>query len=798
MAMERQKEANRYVQLTETGFYKLHAVRRRFGLTVEDIVSDSETPSVNTVKRAIKRGPVFVNTLERIWGFFQRLGAERKETLPDLVEGEDYLFVEGEANAGKTTPGRVEASGPTEGRKGWISRLTPRPNRLFTGRRDLLDRLHTSLQAGPAALVPDPQALTGLGGIGKTQTAIAYIYRHWRDYSRVFWVSAETVSALHEGLAGLAEELNLLEGAPATKVEALRRMYDWFRVESGWLLVLDNADDLETLAPHFPRHHTGSLLLTTRSRNTVQWAAPLQVFKLPRKEGALLLLRRTGILDMSQALEDVPPDVVQAALELTDELDGLPLALHQAGAYLAETPITVPEYLERYRGQGLELLERAEDRDHASVTVTFRLALEQIKRRVPYGQAAEALVRLCAFLSPDAIPEAIFTAYPFAKALPALTPGQSDYYSEVCATACAYSLISRDATHKTLSLHRLVQQAMRETMRAEERRAWAEEAVSAVAEATPDFEFEDWPLCDLLLPHWRICALHIREANIETSEAAYLLYQAGRYLRARALYGEAEGLLCQAIAIAERVHGPVHGVLADYLDDLACLYRVLDRGEEAERLHRRALEIIETVAGPDHVLVASKLHNMAVFYVHQEDYATAEALFLRALRIHEQQPRPDDALVATALTQLAGVYRSQGQFAEAEDCCLRALAIYERTLEPDHIDIATGCNNLGLLYLTMGRYGEAEPLYLRALAINETRRGKEHPETGTVLWGLARVRWKQGRAEEAEALFARALRIYTRHFGQEHVRTARMVSSYAEFQEDTKSREKHFDTTGSG
>jgi tetratricopeptide (TPR) repeat protein len=792
--MKRKREANRYVQLTEAGFHRLHAVRRKYGLTMEDIASDSETPSINTVKRAFRQGPVFVNTLERIWDFFQRCAAERREPLADLVEGEDFRFVESEAIAdkktsGKKTSGHDRQSERAEGRKGWISRLTPRPNRLFTGRRDLLDRLHTSLKSGPTALVPDPLALTGLGGIGKTQTAIAYIYQHWRDYERVFWANAETVEALHEGLASFAEELDLLEAAPATKTEALRRMHDWFRAQDDWLLVLDNVDDLETLAPHFPRHHTGNLLLTTRSRNTVKWAAPVEVFKLPRHEGALLLLRRAGILDMCQTLEDAPPDAARAALELTDALDGLPLALNQAGAYLAETTISAPEYLERYRRYGLELLDRSEDYDHTSVTVTFRLALEQIKKRVLYGQAAEELVRLCAFLAPDAIPEAIFEAYPFAQTTPSTPIATPDYYAEVCAAACAYSLITRDATHKTLSIHRLVQQVMREVMRAEERRLWAERAVCAVAEATPDFEYEDWALCDLLLPHWRLCAGHIREAAIETAEAAYLLYQAGRYLRARALYEEAETFLSRAIEIAEKVHGPSHP-LADCLDDLACLYRVLDRGRDAEPLHRRALEIIEAIEGSDHLLLTPKLHNMAVFYIQQEEFDTAEPLFLRALKIHERQPSPDLRLVATALTQLAGVYRCQESFDKAEECCLRALDIYERALEPSHIDIATGCNNLGLLYLTIGRYAEAETLYRRALAINEQARGKDHPETGTVAWGLARVKWKQGQAEEADRLFLRALRIYTRHFGQEHVRTAKMLSNYAEFQADTKRRRK--------
>src|SRR3982751_6383365 len=84
---------NRYVQLTETGLGRLHSARRKYRSTVEDIVGDISTPSVNTIKRALRQEPVFVSTLERIWEYFQRCAVEKRERLPFLIEGEDYLFV---------------------------------------------------------------------------------------------------------------------------------------------------------------------------------------------------------------------------------------------------------------------------------------------------------------------------------------------------------------------------------------------------------------------------------------------------------------------------------------------------------------------------------------------------------------------------------------------------------------------------------------------------------------------------------------------------------------------------------
>ncbi len=782
--MQKDTDANRYVQLTETGLNRVQAARRRYRTTIEDIVGDPETPSVNTVKRVMRRGPVFVSTLERIWEYFRRCAQERRERLPYLAEGEDYVYVEVAQKADGDRDGNTTASERVVLKRGWISRQVPRPNRLFTGRREVLDHLHSTLKTGPVALVADPQALTGLGGIGKTQTAIAYIYEHWNDYCGVFWVSAETVEDLNDGLAGMAEELNLLTAAPATKRQALEMMHDWFRTQSDWLLVLDNADDIETLAPYFPRHHSGRLIITTRARNTVKWAAPISLAKFGREEGALLLLRRAGMLAVNQSLGDALPDDVEPAMALSDELDGLALALDQAGAYLAETTGTVADYHARYREYGLRLLDSVTDEEHASVTVTYTLALDQMAKRSAYGQSAVEMVRLCAFLAPDAIPEVIFTSYAFGQTS-ANSPAAPCHYDDICAAVCGYSLASRNPINKTVTVHRLVQKVTRESMDADQQRTWAERSVQAVADATPDFEFEDWSLCDQLLPQWRTCAEFIRDSNIDSAQAGYLLYQAGRYLRARALYSEAEATLRPALAIAEKVHGNVHQITADYMDELACLYRVLDRRPDAEPLHVRAVAIMAEVLGPDHPQVASKLHNLALLYVHYEDYVQAEPVFLRALAIYEKQPNPDYQLIATTLTQLAGVYRNEGSFDKAEPHCRRALEIYESMLEPGHIDIATGTNNLALLYLTMGRYSEAEELYLRALNINEQARGEEHPETATVVWGLARVRWKQGRVEDADELFRRAVRIYTKHFGADHSRAARIASSYAEFKQAT-------------
>ena len=798
-------EANRCVQLTEAGLKRLHEARRKYRKTIENIVQDDNTPSVNTVKKAFRQGLVFVDTLERIWDYLRACAEARHEVLPDLVRGEDYIFVGGSAGAtpqterGEANDAQTKAAQdkPPSLPRGWLSRSVPRSNRLFMGRRDVLDRLHAALTTNAITALTDAQALTGMGGIGKTQTALAYLYAHRNAYNGIFWIYAETPQSLDDGLASLAEELNLPASSSATKQDAAQKMRAWFQANAGWLLVLDNADDLRLLAPHFPRHHNGSLLLTTRAKNTVHWASGLEIHKLARKEGALLLLRYAGVLSPAQSLLDALAPTRQAALELSGELDGLPLALSQAGAYLAETGLSLTEYLAKYRRQGIELLDQSPDQRHAPVAITFRLALEQIARNRFTGLAAANVVRLCAFLAPDAIPETILTSFcsprsaPPAsaqKTLPDETSAQErEDYAEVRAAVCRYSLLSRDAQANTLSIHRLVQKVIQDALEAEAVREWKERAVCAVSQATPDFEFDDWPLCDLLLPHWRLCAQYIQEHTIETPQAAYLMYQAGRYLRARAVYGEAETLLRRAVTITETLRAGKENAdysdAADYMDALACLYRELGRYEEARPLHERALQLCEDAVGAAHPDTAGKLHNLALLYMEQKEFARAEACLLRVVEIHQCKTEQEPMYLAAALTQLAGAYRYQGCYAKAEPYSRKALQIYEEKLGPSHIEVASACNNLALLCINLKRYAEAESLSLRALHLNEAHRGREHPETGTAHWTLATTLWEQKRmAEAGEASFRRAMRIYEQHFASSHPRFARLLSFYADFQ----------------
>ncbi len=628
-------------------------------------------------------------------------------------------------------------------------------------------------------------ALQGMPGVGKTQLAMKYAAIHRQDYAAGLWVSAASREALLSGFAALAGVLHLPEQNEADQAKAVAAVRRWLdTTEQTWLLILDNADDLELLHDFLPSGR-GHCLLTTRSQDVHSVATAERVKIMEPADGAQLLLRRAGRLRPDQPLEAAAPKEQEAALALSAELGGLPLALDQAGAFVAATGVSLAEYLNLYRAKGQQLRAKrgSVSLGHPHVTETFMLAFEQVAKTNP---AAVELLRACAFLHPDAIPEelliegALEWGEPLATAL-----ADSLARAELFATLNRFSLIVRDPDAHTLSLHRVVQAVLRDELDADGQRRWAERAVRAVDRGFPAPEFPAWPQCERLLPQTQAAALWIVRWDFAFAEGGHLLNEAAVYLYHHGRYTEAEPLYQRALAIRERAFGPDHLNIAISLNNLAKLYHDQGRYVQAEPLFHRALAIKERALDSDHPSIAISLNNMALLYQRQGRYAEAEPLFQRALAIRERALGPDHPDIAQSLNNLAELYRAQDRTSDAEPLYLRALTIRERVLKPHHPDIAESLNNLAVLYHKQGRYADAELLYQRAFAINEKNLDPNHPRVATDLNNLAALYHAQGRFAEAEPLYRRALAIDEHALGPDHPDVATGLENYAVLLEQT-------------
>jgi len=591
-------------------------------------------------------------------------------------------------------------------------------NHYFTGREELLRNLAASLRAGETVGISQPQAVSGLGGVGKTQIALEYAYRYYQDYDAVLWTRADTLEALISGFVAFADRLHLPVQDERDEMKVVQAVKDWLMNNTGWLLLLDNADDLALVRDFLPLAGRGHTLLTTRASSMGRLAHPLEVDALDTEQGAQLLLRLTYRLAPDAPQEQVEASERAIALSISEELGGLPLALDQAGAYIEEMHCSLTDYLQFYRTQRAELLKARGGLvpDHPEpVATTWSLSFDQVEKR---SAAAADLLRITAFLHPDAIPEEIITEGAIALGPNLQAVAQNPLaFNQAIGVLLSYSLLKRQPEEHLLSMHRLVQAVILDAMDEHERARWRKQVLQVLSTLFPGTTTATWRRCERLLPHVLLYATETKEQE-ESRELATALESAAVFLREIGQYEQAESLFQRALRILEQILGPEDLAVASPLDNLADLYNRYGKPKQAEPLAQRALHILEQAGQSEHPRAVYPLTELARTYQLQGKYEQAESLFQRALHILEQAGQSEHPRAVFPLWRLADLYNRQGKYEQAEAFYQRALYVERQGKEPEPARVAYFLESLTRLYRKQSKDTEAEPLYqpiLRAL-----------------------------------------------------------------------------------
>lgn len=701
-------------------------------------------------------------------------------------------------------------------------------NPFFTGREDLLEVLHAKLDPSRKNTFPQAYALYGLGGIGKTQLALEYAYRHALEYHAVFWIVAETVEQIHTSMLRIAEQLHLSGYGETDQQRAVAAVVSWLGTHSEWLLICDNLENPDLLLHYLPANRQGALLLTTQRHAWGPLAEPLELSPLNNDEGMNLLLRRSRSREASapeSALQQPASQndsVLADAAEIVRLLEGLPLALDQAGAYLEETRCSPSDYLQRYRGQRQQILSRrgTNDTTHpASVTTTLQLAIRKIGQS---HSAAADLLRMCVFCYAEGIPEELFTleVSHLGPELSSVTADPYQFDLTIAALGNA-SLLERRTQTRTFSVHRLVQAVLQDQMSPEEIRLWRERVIRVVNAAFPKPAHDTWSKCERYLAHALAC-MPLNEINsIDLPEISELLSKVGHYLLSRGRYAEASPLLESALSWEEQRYGHDHPALiprlmncaklfwkkgnykpaetllrrileieahllepdyperAETLNNLALVYWQWGKYEQAESLFQQALRIRVQYLGLEHSDTASTLNNLALLYWKQQKYEQAEPLYQQALRIQEQLLGPEHDEVALVLNNLAALCQSQKKYELAESLFQRSWYIRKKQFGEDHLHSIHVLNNLAHVYRDQQKYEQAESLYQHVLSYREQYLPPDHPDLANTLVGLATLYLDQANDTKAEPLYQRALHIQEQRIGVEHLDIASTLHSLA-------------------
>jgi len=660
-----------------------------------------------------------------------------------------------------------------------------RRNPFFVGREDMLNQMHDDLVRHDSTQEVLPQVLSGLGGIGKTQLAIEYAYRYREEYDWVFWLRADTRGTLIADITSLLDRLSLAKGGEQDQHTVMFSLKHWLTTHGQWLLILDNVDDLQVIYDLLPESK-GHILLTTRAQ-ALTFGKSIEVKEMKREEGILFLLRRAGLLESNASLDTVSKEDRAEAQAIVDEVQGLPLALDQAGAYIREVGCPVSEYRRLFADEKRhpqELLSRRGrfPSDHPeSVTATFLLSFQKIEQADP---AAADLLRFFAFLSPDNIPEELIHGglEELGVTLQKLT-AEPLQLNEAIAKLRDYSLVHRDQDSKAFTIHRLVQISIRNMMGEDTQRQWAERTARAVNRVfPPKWEVSKRPLCRRLFPQAQACFELITQWDMMFPEAASLLHRAARYLRkGPKRYREAELFDQQALKMQEKVLGKEHVDVAQTLFGLGVTYEEWNKYQQSETFLRRAIAIREHIFGPQAPETLNILVELGYLYYKQGKYDQAASLLQQCLTLREQEPNANDKITtSTSFNNLALVYSKQGKYDEAEALYKRALEIRERVSGKQSINVAITQRNLAGLYKKQGKYEQAESLYQRAIANYKSIYGLESRGIARCLEDLADLYCKQGEYKKAEPLYRQALSVWKEYLGMEHLESAEVLEGYAD------------------
>ncbi|MDJ0379298.1 FxSxx-COOH system tetratricopeptide repeat protein [Streptomyces sp. G-G2] len=653
----------------------------------------------------------------------------------------------------------------------------PRRNPRFTGRNDVIGKLRAALTEAPpgAATV----TLLGLSGVGKTQVATEYAYRFASEYDVVWWVPAEDRPTLRERLADLAPALGLPRGAGSygeqirAVLEALRRGSPFNR----WLMVFDGCDNPDDLTDLLPGG-AGDVIITSRNR---EWGnrhtSLVEVPLYARPESVTFIRRRARRLTADEA------DLLAEALE------DYPLALDQTAGWLADSPLSVGDYL--------ALLQRRLDtREAVAVSEDYPLPfptalailLNNVRENFP---DALALLRLFVFFAPGPVPLRLLREFP-AEDVPEQLAGLINdqiRWNAALNKLVQFSVVRLEYSDlpveegggglETVQLHRMVHGIVRENLAEDESEPLSRAVRQVLAEADPGRPSDSrlWPRYAELIPH-------LDTAGVLTSTNPRIQTFLLRCLRYLILAGEYRTCLrlCEQTDLAWRsMLGDDHDRVRELSYQYGGALRNLGLFRRAEVLTKAVADRLVSERGDRDLetLRATSAYGGVLLCIAK--FEPARQLFEHCLATYRELLGEDDSTTLNAQNNLAATFRLLGRYQEAYDLDLDTLRRRERVLRAQHISTLSSGIACAMGLRLMGRYREAQTRQEQGVKLNNQILGVNHPQTLRAEHNLGLCLRRSGDIPGAGTRLRTVWERATRVFGADYPWTLMVASDYATY-----------------
>ena len=610
-------------------------------------------------------------------------------------------------------------------------------------------------------------------GTGKTQLAVNFAHTLWnsRAVDLLVWVPAGSRASIVASFAQAAGELDA-ELPGETADAAARRFLGWLsRTQRRWAVILDGVMSAEDLDGLWPAGETGQVVVTTRLSEAELAGPDRTIVGVPgfslREAVAYIDSRLTGL-----------PDQRVEALDLVEDVSGLPIAMDQAISVIEDRDTSCRDYRLQYAERMRSIAGTVIDGVPQPMLATWSLAVERAHELSPAGLAWPALA-FASMLDTGGIPAAALVA-PSACGfitgrLSNASSGDQNLVRSAFANLERLGLVSVDKTNaaRTVWVHQAVCAAVRAYLPPD----GVEQTVMAAAAAL----LEAWPepatatgvagagaqlgqaLRDCAASLWAFAG-----DLLWKPEAHPLLVRAGASLDETLLADSAIGYWQTIAATCSHLLGPAHTQSVQARDRLAAAYTSAGRLAEAMSVFEAALADRERGLGPEHPDTVAARVNLAQSYQAAGREAEAITLYEQALGQYERLFGTGHRETLAVQARLAAAYQAAGRRGDSIRLHEQTLDDSERALGPTHRDTLAARANLAAAYQSAGQLAEAIAAYQRTLADRERAYGPDHPETLAARSSIANSYRLAGRAKEAVTAYQRVLADRERIQGADH------------------------------
>ncbi|MEM7332004.1 MAG: tetratricopeptide repeat protein [Chloroflexota bacterium] len=648
-------------------------------------------------------------------------------------------------------------------------------NNDFTGRKESLLKIanHLSLHSDPTKPFQRTMAITGMGGLGKTQLAVEYCYRYGRYYhGGIFWISFTDDENIVNELLEIGGERGLglyNETTQLSKKDKLDRIKKAWQDPIPRLLIFDNCEEESLLSEWLPVTGGCRVLITSRRAN---WSNALQGVE-----------RQLSVLDQEESIDlmtkVVPKLTPDEALAIAETVGHLPLALHLASSFLKRyQQITAVQYLQQLENQGVFEHPSLKGRGavysptghELDVFHTFAVNLEQLDINDAIDQTARFLLACTAQFAPsEPIPRHLLLKMHQADDL------MGQLLAEDAVTRLESLGFIRSNGQESLSVHRLIT-------------AFASRVLAETGEAHARVQFVVWEtikeswtqeLALLKLPIQPKQLHHLANSSFDQENVytARFAHAWAKHLIEGAKYSAAKTYLERAFAVLKKLGYTDRIDFANITNSLGTVYWRLGDIEAASEMYTKTNSMYEELLGQNDERTAKSISNLGILHHLKGEFEQAIDYYQKAINVFEKIPNLNPVLTSISMFNLGSILNAAGEYERARTLLEKTLTIRRERFPENNPYIISNLNSLADLYSNQGNYEQAFIFLDEAMEACHQQFGEEHETTAMVLSNYATTLIQVEAFAKAESYTNRALAIRKKLLPPEHPYTIQSTNT---------------------